>query len=121
MWQSQLAFIKGEQAFLKALLTKNTLHLLAETGYEMAKHLATALSKLSGQLPELLERIGAHRNEIIVLMDDKDEFQKERTFKDTHLLLEMRINSYLEKYHLLKEDIFKTMQNVIKKGKKTNN
>lgn len=116
-WLSQLEFIKGEQEFLKELLAENTLKLLAESCYEMAKHLATDLSKLSDQLPEILERVEEHRNEIVVLIDEKDEFQKERAFQDGHLLLEMRIGTYLEKYHKLKEEIFTTMRGVFKKSK----
>lgn len=117
MWQSQLEFVKDEQKFLKELLAENTLKLLAESCFEMAKHLATDLSKLSNQLPEILDRIQEHRNDIVVLIDNKDEFQKERSFQDAHLLLEMRIGTYLEKYHTLKVELFKTMQEVFKKSK----
>lgn len=116
-WQSQLEFIKDEQEFLKGLLAENTLKLLAESCFEMAKHLATDLSKLSDQLPEILERIQSHRNDITVLIDNKDEFQKERAFQDAHLLLELRLGTYLKKYHNLKDEIFKTMQDVFKKSK----
>lgn len=83
----------------------------------MAKHLATDLSKLSDQLPEIIKSVQNHRNDIVVLIDKKDEFQKERAFQDGHLLLEIRIGSYLEKYHILKDEIFTTMQNVFKKSK----
>lgn len=116
-WLSQLEFIKGEQLFLKELLAENTLKLLAESCFEMAKHLATDLSKLSDQLPEIIKSVQNHRNDIVVLIDKKDEFQKERAFQDGHLLLEIRIGSYLEKYHILKDEIFTTMQNVFKKSK----
>lgn len=118
MWQSQLEFMQGEQLFLKGLLTKNTLLLLTETGYDMAKHLATDLLNLSVQLPEILEKVKEHRNEIVVLLDGTDEFQKEKTFQDKHLLLEVRIGTYLEKYHLLKNEIFETMGDVFKKSNK---
>lgn len=117
MWQSQLAFIKGEQSFLKELLAENTLKLLAESCFEMAKHLSTDLVKLSDELPEMLVKIKKHRNDIVELIDSKDEFFKERTFQDAHLLLEMSIGSYLEKYHNLKDEIFTTMQEVFKKSK----
>jgi hypothetical protein len=118
MWQSQLEFMQGEQLFLKGLLTKNTLLLLTETEYDMVKHLATDLLNLSVQLPEILEKVKEHRNEIVVLLDGTDEFQKEKTFQDKHLLLEVRIGTYLEKYHLLKNEIFETMGDVFKKSNK---
>lgn len=118
MWQSQLEFMQGEQLFLKGLLTKNTLLLLTETGYDMVKHLATDLLNLSVQLPEILEKVKEHRNEIVVLLDGTDEFQKEKTFQDKHLLLEVSIGTYLEKYHLLKNEIFETMGDVFKKSNK---
>lgn len=118
MWQSQLEFIEGEQLFLKNLLAENTVKLLAVTCFEMVKHLATDLSKLTYQLPNILQMVEAHRNDIVVLIDGENEFQKERAFKDEHLLLEMKIGSYLEKYHVLKEEIFKTMQDVFKEAKK---
>ncbi len=81
-WQSQLEFIKVEQSFLAGLLAENTLKLLAESCFEMAKHLATDLSKLANELPEILDKIQQHRNDIVVLLDSKDEFQKERAFQD---------------------------------------
>jgi hypothetical protein len=59
-----------------------------------------------------------HRNDIVVLIDGTDEFQKEKAFQDVHLLLELLIGTYLEKYHILKEEIFKTMREVFKKSKK---
>lgn len=116
-WQSQFEFIRDEQKFLKGLLAENTLKLLAESCFTMAKHLATDLLQLSSELPELLKRIKAHRNNITVLIDNKDEFQKERAFQDAHLLLELALGTYLEKYYNLKEEIFKTMQDVFKKSK----
>ncbi|MFT5861711.1 MAG: hypothetical protein ACI828_000354 [Flavobacteriales bacterium] len=118
MWQSQLEFIEGEQLFLKELLSENTLLLLSETGFDMAKHLATDLSNLNSQLPKILEDVMIHRNDIVVLIDGTDEFQKEKAFQDVHLLLELLIGTYLEKYHILKEEIFKTMREVFKKSKK---
>tara|TARA_R110002051_G_scaffold91205_3_gene160283 strand:- start:49654 stop:50109 length:456 start_codon:yes stop_codon:yes gene_type:complete len=117
MWISQLEFIEVEQLFLEELLTENTLGLLADKGFDMAKHLATDLANLSKQLPEILALVKEHRNNIVVLIDDIDEFHKEKTFQDKHLLLEMRVESYLKKYHVLKEEIFKTMSEVFKKSK----
>lgn len=116
-WLSQLEFIKDEQLFLKGLLAENTLKLLAESCFEMAKHLATDLVQLSDRLPELINKVQEHRNDILVMIDKKDEFQKERAFQDGHLLLEMRIGTYLEKYHKLKDEVFTTMQEVFKKSK----
>lgn len=117
LWQSQIEFVKDEQAFLGELLTEHTLQLLSETGYEYAKHLAVELDKLEKEIPKLVKRLNTHRNEIVVLMDEKDEFQQERAFQDAHLLLEIKMGDYLEKYKLLKEEIFKTMKMIFAKSK----
>ena len=116
-WKSQVEFVNVEQAFLGELLTEQTLTLLAETGYGHAKHLAVALDTLEKEIPKLQDRINTHLNEIKVLTDGKNDFQEERTFQDAHLLLEMKIENYLEKYNLLKEEIFTTMKSVFEKSK----
>ncbi|AWH75574.1 hypothetical protein DCS32_15815 [Dokdonia sp. Dokd-P16] len=116
-WKSQIEFIHVEQAFLGELLTEHTLTLLAETGYEHAKHLAVALDNLEKEIVKLQDRISTHLNEIKVLTDGKDDFQAERTFQDAHLLLEMKIESYVDKYNLLKEEVFTTMKTVFAKSK----
>lgn len=116
-WKSQIEFIQVEQTFLGELLTEHTLTLLAETGYEYAKHLAVALNSLEKEIAKLQDQIAIHLNEIKVLTDGKNNFQEERTFQDAHLLLEMKIESYVDKYNLLKEEIFKTMKSVFAKSK----
>lgn len=117
LWQSQVEFIKTEQTFLAELLTDHTLQLLAETGFDFSKHLATELRDFQKEIPKLLERIQNHRNDLEVLVDKRDQFQAERAFQDAHLLLELKMGDYLEKYKLLKEEIFKTMKTIFAKSK----
>lgn len=117
LWQSQIEFARDEQAFLGELLTEHTLELLSETGFEHARHLAIQLDLFQKEIPKLLKRLNTHRNEVEVLIDGNDEFLKERTFQDAHLLLEIKMGDYLEKYNILKEDIFRTMKNVFAKSK----
>ncbi|WP_405250432.1 hypothetical protein [Dokdonia sp. Asnod3-C12] len=117
LWKSQVEFIAVEQAFLGELLTEHTLQLLSETSFEYARHLAVELDAFEKVVPKLLRRITEHLNEVKVLMDGKDEFQKERTFQDAHILLELKMGDYQDKYKLLKEEIFKTMKSVFAKSK----
>ncbi len=117
LWQSQIEFIKTEQAFLAELLTDHTLQLLAQTGLEYSRHLALELAAFEKEVPKLSKRIQNHHNDLEVLIDKKDEFQAERAFQDAHLLLKLKMGEYLEKYKLLKEEIFKTMKTIFAKSK----
>ena len=76
MWISQLEFIEVEQLFLEELLTENTLGLLADKGFDMAKHLATDLANRRKQLQELLALVKEHRNNNLAIRDEIYEIDK---------------------------------------------
>ncbi|WP_396596831.1 hypothetical protein [Dokdonia sp. R86516] len=116
-WKSQVEFTRVEQGFLAKLLAEHTLMLLVDNAYEHAKHLVVTLNSLEQEIAKIQDRISTHLNDIKVLTDGKDDFQTERTFQDAHLLLEMKIESYLEKYNLLKKEVFTTMKSVFAKSK----
>lgn len=116
-WKSQIEFTRVEQGFLAELLAEHTLMLLDDNAYEHAKHLVVTLNSLEQEIAKIQDRISTHLNDIKVLTDGKDDFQTERTFQDAHLLLEMKIESYLEKYNLLKKEVFTTMKSVFAKSK----
>lgn len=116
-WQSQIAFLKHEQRFLQELLAENTITILAQNYFGKIRHLATSLTALSEQRTVMEKRLIVHRNEIELLTDNKPEFIKEKAFQDAHLLLDLGMDNYLEKYQKLKEEIFLTMQDVFKKSK----
>lgn len=116
-WQSELDFIEIEWHFLQELLSDNTLLLLSETDFEKTKKLISELVSYKKVIPEIRQLLEQHRNDLEVLVDGINERQKEKAFKDRHLLLELKINDFNEQYRQVKNTIFDVMKTSLKKRK----
>ncbi|WP_299210173.1 hypothetical protein [uncultured Dokdonia sp.] len=116
-WQSELDFIEIEWHFLQELLSDNTLLLLSETDFEKTKKLISELVSYKKVIPEIRQLLEQHRNDLEVLVDGINERQKEKAFKDRHLLLELKINDFNEQYRQVKNAIFDVMKTSLKKRK----
>lgn len=116
-WQSELDFMEGEWYFLKELLSDNTLLLLSEANFEETQKLVSELLSHKKGIPEIKELLEEHRNALEVLVDGINEYQKEKAFKDRHVLLEFKINDFNEYYRKMKTSIFDIMKTSMKKGK----
>lgn len=116
-WQSELEFMEGEWHFLKELLSNNTLLLLSEANFKETQKLVSELVSHKKRIPEIKQLLEEHRNALEVLVDGVNELQKEKAFKDRHVLLEFKINDFNEDYRKIKTSIFDIMKTSIKKGK----
>ena len=116
-WQSTLDFIEVEWHFLKELLTDNTLLLLSDDHFDEAQKLVSRLLSFKEEIPEMHQLLVEHRNALEVLIDGINERQKEKAFKDRHLLLEFKLNDFNDTYREIKTAIFDLMKHSFKKRK----
>ena len=116
-WQSELEFMEGEWHFLNDLLSNNTLLLLSEANLGEIQKLVSKLVHHKKGIPEIKQLLEEHRNALEVLVDGINELQKEKAFKDRHVLLEFKINDFNEDYRKIKTAIFDIMKTSMKKGK----
>ena len=116
-WQSELDFLQNEQTFLHELLGTYRMDILNQKNIEVTQSLLKKLTTIEKEIPLLTRLVREHRSALVLLVDEIDEVQKEKAFKDRHLLLELKIDDYLEAYRSLKNDIFSMVSTVIKKKK----
>ena len=116
-WQSELEFVEVEWNFLKELLSDHTLLLLSETNFDKTRKLISKLTGYKTKTTELKKLLEEHRNALEVLVDDINELQKEKAFKERHLLLELKIQDFHDNYRNIKNSIFDIMKESFKKRK----
>ncbi len=116
-WQSEIEFIEVEWNFLKELLSDNTLLLLSETDFEKTKKHISKLSGYKTKIADLKKLLEEHRNALEVLIDGVNELQKEKAFKERHVLLELKIQDFNDTYKRIKNDAFDIMKESLKKRK----
>lgn len=116
-WQSTLDFIEVEWHFLKELLSDNTLLLLSDDHFDEAQKLVSKLLHFKEQIPEIRQLLDEHRNALEVLVDGIQERQKEKVFKDRHLLLELKLNDFNNTFRQMKTAIFDVIKRSLKKRK----
>ncbi len=116
-WQSTLDFIEIEWHFLKELISDNTLLLLSDDHFDEAQKLVLKLQSCKEEIPEIRKMLEEHRNALEVLVDGINERQKEKAFKDRHLLLEFKVNDFNDAYREIKTAIFEVMKHSLKKRK----
>ena len=116
-WQSELEFVEVEWNFLKELLSDHTLLLLSETEFDKTRKLISKLTGYKTKTTELKKLLEEHRNALEVLVDDINELQKEKAFKERHLLLELKIQDFHDNYRNIKNSIFDIMKESFKKRK----
>lgn len=116
-WQSELEFIEVEWLFLKDLLSDNTLLLLSETDFDKTKKRISTFSSYKAEISEIKELLIEHRNALEVLVDEVNELQKEKAFKERHLLLELKVQGFHDNYRQIKNSIFDVMKKSMKKRK----
>ncbi|NND63704.1 MAG: hypothetical protein HKN48_11000 [Flavobacteriaceae bacterium] len=117
LWISELQFIKDEISFLNSLVENYTLKLISGEVYKKSFQVISELSKESAQLKEILKRVRVHNNELEILVDGKDEIEKEKEFKESHYQLKIEMLNYLENFRKTKKEIFLLIKRIMKKQK----
>lgn len=113
-WVSELKFITSEHHFFEDLLAKYFLELSEEEHYGQGKELVKELVVNRERNKELLKEVTAHNNHLIVLLDGKNEFEKEDRVKGEHRTLETQMEEHELRFRELKTHTFELVGSIIK-------
>lgn len=116
-WISELKFSKDEQLFLQNLIRNYPITPISEIEVKDSKEISDRLAELYEQIDPLLKKITNHNNELLLLVDNVDQLEAEKEYKEKHRLLSEEVNSYLETYKAHKRIIFERIKSLIKKEK----
>ncbi|MAQ76386.1 MAG: hypothetical protein CL613_08650 [Aquimarina sp.] len=117
IWLSDLKFMKEEQLFFDHLVQKYNVNLIKPKNYLEGKDILNRLDTVREKLPTLFTKLINHSNNLSVLVDGKDEPEKERFFKDEHKQMVTMLSEYLSEYNTLKQQIFKLIIEIKKSDK----
>ena len=116
-WLSDLKFMKEEQLFFDHLVQKYNVNLIKPKNYLEGKDILNRLDTVREKLPTLFTKLINHSNNLSVLVDGKDEPEKERFFKDEHKQMVTMLSEYKSEYNTLKQQIFKLIIEIKKSDK----
>ncbi|WP_304145271.1 hypothetical protein [Mesoflavibacter zeaxanthinifaciens] len=113
-WLSDLNFIKDEQVFLEELITNYTQKILEEESLTRAQTATTALYRTKRGCEKLINQIVQHENDLRLMVDGKDEIEKETQYKEEHREITGVISSFYHDYKAVKFEIFELIKDIIK-------
>ncbi len=116
-WVSELKFARDEQLFLNSLVKSYTPELIEHDIYDKSKELVIGILDAEKELAGLLKEVQVHESQLEIMIDDVDHPKMEKAYRDSHLDLVKRMDTYLESYRSLKKQLFDLLINIIKKGK----
>jgi hypothetical protein len=117
LWLSELKFMKDEQFFLNDLIKHYTVQLVDSKIFGKSKEIVSALADLEKEGISLMKKIQAHENKLEIMIDDVDQLELEKAYRDTHKELTGTIDHYKENYREIKTGLFKLVSGVLKKEK----
>lgn len=118
-WLSDLNFIKNEQFFLEELINNYTQKIIKEESLTRAQTATTALYRTKRGCEKLIHQIIEHENDLRLMVDGKDEINKETQYKKEHREITGVISSFYHDYKAVKFEIFELIKDIMKINKIT--
>ncbi|PKG52674.1 MULTISPECIES: hypothetical protein [Olleya] len=116
-WLSDLNFIKDEQVFLEELITDYTQLIIDDHVLARAQDAATALLRTKRGSQKLITALVAHENDLELMVDGKNELDKEEQYKADHLAFIKQVSSFFYDYKAVKSEIFNLVKTLMKRDK----
>lgn len=117
-WLNNLRFIKDEQTFFEVLIDHYSWQLVDSKIYPKSKRIVDKLAKLKTNNTVLIEALKLHRNELEVLLDGIDEFEKEELFKLSHKEFRNIYADFIDENTQLKQRLFTMVKSFMKEDKR---
>lgn len=116
-WLSELQFYKDEQIFLEDLITDYTLQLIDKSHFNESKAIVAQLTKIVDETKVLLSAVTKHEKSLSVMIDDVDQIDLEKKYKEEHRNLTELLGEFKNRYQIIKKRLFKLLQEVMKQDK----
>lgn len=117
VWLSELRFMKDEQMFLNNLIKHYTVQLVDAKIFGKSKAIVTALADLEKETILQMKKVQAHENKLEIMIDDVDQLDLEKAYRDAHRELTNTMDHYKEEYREIKTKLFHLVSSVLKKEK----
>ncbi len=111
-WLSELSFYRDEIRFLKDVVNKYFIWLVADEKMDTLTHLSQRLIKIEEVNQYLLETTNKHMGHLVDLIENSFSHD-EQAFREEHSTLEDRIAGFEQDFMVLKSDIFTITKKVI--------
>ncbi|QXP59277.1 hypothetical protein [Olleya sp. HaHaR_3_96] len=116
-WLSDLNFIKDEQIFLEELITDYTQQIIDDDVLTRAQDAATALLRTKRGNQKLMTALIAHEKDLNLMVDGKNELDKEEQYKTDHIAFIKKVSSFFYDYKAVKSEIFNLVTTLMKRDK----
>jgi hypothetical protein len=114
LWVSEINFIKDEIRFLEHLLSENYIDFLAAGLHKKIEASVKQISVEKNIGTTLQELINKQEKTLAELIKTQN-VSSNKNYLESHKKIEIEVNNYLEKYKDLKQQIFKVVEDVMKK------
>lgn len=116
-WLSELSFIKDEQCFLNYLIKHYSPQLMDKKVFKQTKDFVEAITEEEGKIEAIITRIQKHQNGLEIMMDEKDELDLEKHYRNEHHELLRDTSYYFERYKDLKSRLFAFIAEILRREK----
>lgn len=117
-WLSELLFIKDEHLFFDDLIKSFTLELLEPEKFSDNKEIIDILNRSEKRNNLLIEAIKVHENDLQIIVDGVDQLNEEKSYKDSHQGLLIKIKEFENDYKSLKTQLFEIIKSIKKEDKR---
>ncbi len=114
IWVSEINLIKDEIRFLEHLLSANYIDLLVAGLHKKIEDSVKQISVQKNIGTTLLDVIN-NQNKILAELIKHESISGNKNYLESHKQLEIEVTNYIHKYKELKQQIFKVVENVMKK------
>lgn len=116
-WLSELRFSKDEQLFFDDLVKSYTLQLIDSKHFTQSKDIVDQLNTIHKETDALINKVIEHEKGLKIMVDGIDQLEEENAYKKEHGKLIITVFNFLEKYKLLKTELFSLIKGIIKGSK----
>ncbi len=116
-WLSDLNFIKDEQEFLEELIINYKKSAIEDDIHIRIQKALTALLRTKRGNQLLINEILRHKEDLKLMVDGKDELEKEKNYKTKHKALSVKVSSFFYDYKAVKFEVFSLVKTLMKTEK----
>jgi hypothetical protein len=117
MWLSDFGFYKDELHFMESLLQKHFVYFFEKERVDTVQPLAKRLSTtMTTQLSDLKKEVSLHEVDLARMLKSGDKLNG-KSYRATHAKLNERIWQFEEDLKLVKKDLFKIAEQVLREEK----
>lgn len=116
-WLSELNFARDEQLFFDDLVKSYTLQLIDSKHFSESKKIVDQINTMQKETDKLIDIIINHEKGLKIMVDGINDIEKEDAYKAKHKKLITTVSKFIEKYRVLKSQLFALIKSIIKQGK----